>query len=187
MMKALKYLCLLMTGLLASTNSIAESPEPAGQAETLQPQPAPCSAAEYRQFDFWLGSWTAYDADGERRLGTNQLTPLLNGCGMMENWSNQGYEGTSVNFYDAESGTWHQTWIDNQGGHLFLQGGQHEQGMRLSGERLDEDGATVIDRITWTPLADGRVRQFWEVSKDQGQSWETAFDGYYQRDSEASP
>ncbi|MCZ6779898.1 MAG: hypothetical protein O7F16_13170 [Acidobacteria bacterium] len=34
-------------------------------------------------------------------------------------------------------------------------------------------------RITWADNSDGSVRQHWEISKDGGKSWETAFDGRY--------
>lgn len=40
------------------------------------------------------------------------------------------------------------------------------------------DGA---DQITWTPLGDGRIRQHWQVSNDEGKTFSTAFDGYYER------
>jgi hypothetical protein len=36
-------------------------------------------------------------------------------------------------------------------------------------------------RITWTPLPEGRVRQFWENSRDEGKTWSVAFDGTYVR------
>ncbi|MCP4663212.1 MAG: hypothetical protein GY856_48085 [bacterium] len=37
-----------------------------------------------------------------------------------------------------------------------------------------------IQRITWSPLGDGRVRQLWESSVD-GQGWKVVFDGTYTR------
>ena len=42
-----------------------------------------------------------------------------------------------------------------------------------------------IDRTTWTPLEDGRVRQHWESTTDGGKSWSTVFDGYYSRNDAA--
>ena len=33
----------------------------------------------------------------------------------------------------------------------------------------------------WTALPDGRVRQFFEISTDDGATWVTWFDGYYTR------
>ena len=38
-----------------------------------------------------------------------------------------------------------------------------------------------IQRITWTPLDGGRVRQHWESTTDGGKTWVTAFDGLYTR------
>jgi len=35
-------------------------------------------------------------------------------------------------------------------------------------------------RITWTPAADGNVRQLWEAADDEG-AWSVVFDGRYTR------
>ena len=40
---------------------------------------------------------------------------------------------------------------------------------------------TVAHRITWTPGADGSVRQLWESSADGGTTWSVVFDGRYVR------
>jgi hypothetical protein len=39
----------------------------------------------------------------------------------------------------------------------------------------------VFDRTTLDPLADGRVRQLIEVSRDDGQTWVVTFEGFYLR------
>ncbi|CAN5170593.1 hypothetical protein BH11PSE14_BH11PSE14_24070 [soil metagenome] len=44
---------------------------------------------------------------------------------------------------------------------------------------FDKTGVVQRERITWTPNADGSVRQFWESSSDDGKRWTTAFDGLY--------
>lgn len=41
----------------------------------------------------------------------------------------------------------------------------------------DMPGRPRTERITWTPNADGTVRQHWEQSTDGGKTWTTAFDG----------
>jgi len=53
--------------------------------------------------------------------------------------------------------------------------------MTLVGEHRYGDGRVELIRGTWTPLDDGRVQQFFEQSRDGGESWYTWFDGYYQR------
>jgi hypothetical protein len=52
--------------------------------------------------------------------------------------------------------------------------------MVLSGEGKGTKG-TVINRITWTQLPEGKVKQQWETSTDTGTSWKTAFIGTYEK------
>ena len=153
----------------------------AAGADTPPPPPAKlpgCTAAPHRQFDFWLGDWDVTDAKG-KAAGRNRIVALHHGCVLQENWSGTGgFTGTSLNAYDAERKTWHQTWVDNNGGVLQLDGRFADGRMVLAGESLDE-GKKVTQRITWERLPDGRVRQLWESSKDGGTTWTVAFDGYY--------
>lgn len=141
---------------------------------------APCAAAEYHQFDFWLGNWEVRNPDGEV-VGTNRVTRILDGCAIMEHWQGaKGPPGQSVNMYDVRRHVWHQTWVSEAGYMLLLEGGLRDKAMVLEGKRPTRDGkGDIIDRITWTPNADGTVRQFWQISKDGGKSWEAAFDGLY--------
>jgi hypothetical protein len=52
--------------------------------------------------------------------------------------------------------------------------------MVLEGQTQGKDGKSTKHRITWTPNADGSVRQLWESTDAAGQ-WTTAFDGRYTR------
>jgi hypothetical protein len=42
-------------------------------------------------------------------------------------------------------------------------------------------GAMARQRITWTPNADGSVRQLWETADEKG-GWTVAFDGRYTKE-----
>lgn len=146
------------------------------------PAPAPCSAAQNRQFDFWIGRWTVTDNATKKFDGTNTVTRELGSCVLQEHWTGRdGSKGTSFNLYDAVRRTWHQTWVDNSGGLLLLDGGLKDGAMVLAGSRPARGGKTVIDRITWTPRRDGSVRQLWQTSRDAGASWKIVFDGIYRR------
>ncbi len=149
---------------------------------TLVSSPAfACEQGQYRQFDFWLGNWTVVRADGAI-AGTNRITRDLKGCVINEHYrSLGGYEGRSISAYDRQTKRWHQSWVDNTGLLLSLWGGLEAGNMVLSGEGKTPEGATVLHRITWFPLPDGRVRQHWQSSSDQGQQWVTAFDGLYKK------
>ena len=168
--------------LVAALALLAASPLSA-QQEGDSPAPAPCSSAEHRQFDFWLGEWNVH-VDGEKR-GENTIRRAMGGCVVHESYRTEGsdYEGQSFNVYDRRRGVWHQTWVDNQGLLLQLDGGFQDGRMRLEGTVREDDGGESLHRITWSRVEgnEDRVRQHWERSTDGGESWETVFDGEYRR------
>ena len=144
---------------------------------------APCNAAEHRQFDFWLGRWEVFTADG-KKAGDNVIEAIDGGCALIERWrGGGGFSGTSLNSWDGAAKQWRQHWIDSQGGLLRLAGRLDGQRMVLEGAEPhpDKPGITRAQRIAWTPLPDGAVRQLWEQSDDQGVSWTVVFDGRYVR------
>jgi len=152
---------------------------------TAQQQPAPCSTPEYRQFDFWIGSWRVERASDGRLAGHNTITRKHGGCVLHESYRtpNGRYAGESLNIYDRTRGVWHQSWVDTGGLLLRLEGGLRDGAMVLQGPGVNREGEEIINRITWN-LIEGnpdRVRQHWEVSSDDGASWSTAFDGIYIR------
>ena len=138
----------------------------------------PCSAPEFRQFDFWLEEWRVTKPDGAV-AGINRITSEYGGCVVHEHYATgRGYSGESLNVYDASRKVWHQSWVDNTGLLLTLEGGLRNGAMVLEGRTVGADGKTTQQRITWTPNADGSVRQLWESTDANGQ-WTTAFDGKY--------
>lgn len=170
-MRALILLLLLTMGATVTAN---DAPPPA------------CTAAEYRQFDFWLGEWEVFGKAG-KPVGRSRIEAVLGGCALAEHWSSgsgPANDGTSLNLYNAQTGHWEQFWVDAQGGRLSLSGGLAGAAMQLAGVQSKPDPATGIaqrERITWTPNPDGSVRQLWESSKDEGKTWTVAFDGLYRR------
>lgn len=144
-------------------------------------KPCKCCNEAYRQFDFWVGDWETYNADG-KVVGTNHIKILQDSCVIQENWSSSGgaFTGTSYNFYDANTKQWHQTWVDNQGGNLQLSGHWTDSTMVMySRPAVDPQGKNYLNRITWTPFPNGNVQQLWEVSNDYGSTWSVLFDGLY--------
>jgi len=172
---------IILSLLLLIPLSVAAQ-ETASDSATLA---RPCNSAEYRQFDFWIGDWSV--TSGEEPAGTNSIHPIHNGCALQENWQGSGeggISGTSFNLYDQATGRWHQTWVDDSGTLLLLDGGLQDGVMILSGQRPALDGSgMVVHRISWTPNPDGSVRQLWEASKDEGGKWATLFDGLYSKTS----
>lgn len=177
----LAALALASTPAARAGEAEAAKPKPqqgADGAQAPQPRKKPCTEAEHRQFDFWVGQWEV-EADG-KVAGTNAIASTLGGCVVHERWQGAGgLSGESFNFYDAQARAWRQLWVDNAGGHLDLKGGIRDGRMVLEGMTGPAE-AQVTNRITWTPNPDGSVRQLWEVSKD-GQTFKAIFDGLYKR------
>jgi len=138
-----------------------------------------CSAPEHRQFDFWRGTWTV--SSQGKPAGTNSIEADLEGCALVEQWTAaNGSRGTSLNYYDRNTRSWYQSWIDDRGGALRLKGGLQNGRMVMQTDPAPgTKGNAGIQRITWSREADGSVRQLWEASRDGGKTWSTVFDGRY--------
>jgi len=146
-------------------------------------QTTPARPPESRQFDFWIGEWDVTEPDG-KPAGTNTIEAIADGAGLLENWTGDpaagGGTGKSLNTYNAAKKQWQQFWVGSGGGVLELAGAWANGNMVLTGEH-DVRGRRLTERITWTPNADGTVRQYWQQSTDGGKTWQTAFDGLYRR------
>ena len=169
-----------LAGILALTVGEAEMHPPSDQGANGTPAPKPCAAPEYRQFDFWLGEWDVTEKG--KAAGANRITRILDGCALREEWAGaSGTHGTSLNVWDAAAKRWRQTWVDDKGNVLLLEGTFQGGRMVLQGDAPAENGGLARHRITWSPLAGGRVRQLWESSTDSGKTWKAEFDGTYAR------
>ncbi|GAB5520551.1 MAG: hypothetical protein RhofKO_28020 [Rhodothermales bacterium] len=147
----------------------------------------PCVYDEaFRAFDFWIGDWNVFNPTGVQ-VGTNTIALALNDCAITEHWVNaQGSPGQSINFYRPNEQRWTQVWVDAVGGHTMYHGTFDatkgtKGAMVFVSEPTVANGTTSINRMTFTPLDDGRVRQYIETSTDDGATWAPSFDGYYVR------
>jgi hypothetical protein len=161
-------------------DALRETPEFAAAVSTARELAMPCeSMPEARQFDFWVGQWRVEDAGGTY-AGDNHIRKVELGCMLVESWTGQsGGTGTSINYYDPVNEQWVQNWV---GLNLLidLRGGLSDGSMVLEGTiHYFRGGTTSPFRGTWTPMPDGVVRQHFEQSADDGQTWTTWFDGYY--------
>ena len=150
-------------------------------ASSAHSDPTPCSRPEFRQFDFWVGEWDVADEQG-RIAGRNSITLEQNDCAIIERWASaKDGTGFSLDHFDPLSGLWKQHWV-GLGLILEMSGGLQDGAMVLEGklQYLNEAKVTLL-RGTWTPLPDGRVRQHFIESADDGKTWTEWFDGYYSK------
>ena len=90
----------------------------------------------------------------------------------------------SINYLDKVRGEWVQIWNDASGSQINIRGGITEEGMLLVGTiHYVASNSTLPFRGLWTPLPDGRVRQYFEQSSDDGATWASWFEGFYTRKS----
>jgi hypothetical protein len=177
-MIARRIAMILPTGLVIGMVASVAQVQPGAPA----PASAPCVAAEFRQFDFWVGSWEVTDRSG-KPAGRNQITREQLDCVLVERWTSpNGGTGMSMNYYDPQSRRWTQHWV-GLGLILTMTGGLRGNEMVLEGPlQYVRDGRVTILRGTWTSLPDGRVRQHFVESSDGGKTWSEWFDGYYRKE-----
>lgn len=145
------------------------------------PPPPACESPEFRQFDFWLGSWTVTDPK-DQTVGASEISRVADGCAVREQWQgSKGLAGTSLNYYDKADSAWHQIWVGGGGMILHLKGGLQNGAMVMTGGDRQTPRGTVRDRIRWTPQPDGAVLQEWEMSTDGGKTWQPSFSGRYRK------
>jgi hypothetical protein len=128
----------------------------------------------YRDFDFWVGEWNVYKFGTDTLVGHSQIQLILDSMAIQEFYrsSQSKFEGTSLNKFNPNLKRWEQYWVDNSGLSLHIVGGLKD------GTMIMENKA---NRISWKKLPKSRVRQIWEVSQDEGKSWQKVFDGEYRR------
>jgi hypothetical protein len=151
---------------------------PASSAESSKP--AACATSEYRQFDFWVGDWDAFDVDSpDKVVARNRVNRILDGCVLLEDYQGtNGSKGQSFTIYDASRKVWHQTWVTNRGQLLTIEGTMQTDGMVLSGVDHTADGKERNVRGDWKPV-NGAVRETAVTSTDGGKTWEPWFDLWF--------
>ena len=172
-----RQLAVVVFAIALRVDAQSSSPSP---AVSRTPPPPACIAPEFRQFDFWLGHWKVTNPKGVQ-VGTSEISRVSEGCAVRERWmSAGGQEGTSLNYYDQSDKQWHQDWVGADGTILHLHGGLKDGVMVLTDEVVGGT-SSVINKITYTPLPDKKVRQEWDLSKDHGKTWQTSFLGTYEK------
>jgi hypothetical protein len=112
-------------------------------------EPAPCSAPEFHQFDFWIGDWDVFDTGGSTPVAHVLVDRVVDGCALREQYSgSDGHKGQSFSIYDASRKVWHQTWVTNRGELLLIEGHFESGEMVMSGTWLRVSVRAI------TPLTD---------------------------------
>ena len=159
--------------------SLKPDPRFAALVKKAQDKAHPCvNDARYRAFDFWVGDWDVFV--GTQQVGHNRIERQLEGCLLMENWTDSyGSSGKSVNYFDPAVGRWKQNWVDETGGVVWYEGEVKDGEMRYAGENIAANGKKQLAHCRLTPMADGTVHHVIETSQDDGKTWTKSFDAIY--------
>lgn len=143
---------------------------------------APCSSAEYRQFDFWIGNWEAYDRDG-KLLGRTLIEKIEQGCVLQEWWRGNGPDngaGTSLSMYDRKHGLWRHVWTSARGNFAPIDGGWQQGRMLMTGYFVNDKGEREFHRTVWEPVPGG-VHHRWDSTADGGATWQVIHEAWLRR------
>ena len=172
-MKLRRFVGRAVSALTLLAVPIAVAGHPGAQPQAQQQTPRACSEIDgFQRLDFWLGDWKVVGPDGSPQ-GTNRIEKVLDGCAIVERWSGEGGgRGMSLFYFNALNRTWKQVWVTSR---ATVAGALKEKQLieELPGGGVRFQGVIV--------LADGRVRQVIEWSRDGGVNWTESFHGVYER------
>ena len=150
--------------------------------ESIRTARFPCAADErHHSFDFWIGEWTV--KQNGQFAGTSSVQPLLGHCTIFEQWeSASGTFGKSFNYYDPAHDHWRQIWIDDSGSIIEFTGEARDGGIFYTAETVNPaDGSVTHHKFEFTVIEKDGVQQYWETSTDDGDTWQSIWDGRYER------
>ena len=155
----------------------------------LLAQRLPCSHPEFRQFDFWIGEWEVYNNGNGKKAGDSKISLILDSCIILEEWTSAGvqqglrYAGKSFNTWNKIVKQWQQTWVDNTGNTTAYVIGKYENNKIIfyTDPFPFSKDTTATRRLTFFDLGKDKVRQFSEITKDNGGTWSPEYDLEYRR------
>jgi hypothetical protein len=184
--KVLRMTCGIVIAATAACLCLAQS---STNTSASSVQATPCAKPEQKQLDFWLGEWELTwpgNKSGETAHGTNSVKRVLDGCVVEENFNGgtaMHLRGTSVSLFDARSGRWKQTWVDNEGGYLDFVGEFKDGQMVLQREAARPDGTKALQRMVYKNITPNEFDWSWERSLDGGKTWQVLWPIHYRRKS----
>lgn len=143
---------------------------------------AACSTPEYKQFDFWVGNWEAFDRHG-KLLGHTLIEKIEQGCVLQEWWRGNGAEngaGTSLSMYDRKHTLWRHVWTSARGNFAPIDGGWQGDAMLMTGYFVNDKGEREFHRTVWKPVPGG-VHHVWDSSVDGGATWTVIHEAWLRR------
>lgn len=144
-------------------------------------QNKPCNLPQAAQFDFWLGEWELTWNDTVK--GSNIVSKDLDGCVIHEQFTgpSDGFSGQSWSVYNPATNKWQQTWVDNAGAYLTLEGEFTNGQMELSTQKINAKGETVLLKMVFSNITPNEFDWEWKRSANGGSNFEVLWKIHYRR------
>jgi hypothetical protein len=147
------------------------------QLNAQQSQPAPqaappqnrCTAADYRQMDFIVGTWEVSNS-GKKSADVTIEPTSVSTCGLLETWKNANGGGGNGLFGHSPNGHgWQYFWVPSSGQPTWLHDGKptgNGEEMQFTLTRTRPDGTSHESHWTLTKTADGHIRELSTNTED---------------------
>ena len=197
-MKSLMKLTLAFA--IASTMAIGALAQDGAEKDTPQHEWTPGPAEQLSQLDFLLGKWdVAIDVEkkGDQPVqqykATSQVIELLDGVAFQETLTieieDKVMSMLTVFAYDRQKNVFRVTRLDSGMGNLDVMEGEFNEDGKLvinnesNGTAIKnyETGTTMFSRLTLNQLSASKFEIAWEMSKDDGKTWQSVGNMTYTR------
>ena len=140
-------------------------------------------------FDFWIGDWdlTWTNEDGSTGRGRNRIGKILDDAVVEENFEElvaageTALKGRSLTVRDKKTGTWRQSWADNQGGFFTLSTQIDGERRILTTEVTTTGDKASVQRMVFHSVSADALMWDWEGSADGGATWKRLWRIEYKR------
>lgn len=130
-------------------------------------------------FDFTIGKWNIQQVGGG--TATDTIKSFGSGIAITEKMRASGFSGNTVTVFDATTGLWTQTYLDNQGLYTQVTGGRDGDDIVLVGPLIDASGNRRLSRLRYTNITNRSFTQIGEESTDGGVKWTETFRLQFQK------
>ena len=176
-MKSIKLL-LVCAAISVCVNSYSQKAPGNTRSATAQSTP----------FDFLTGNWIVYN--NESALAAyNKFEPIAEGKGIAEQYQNRkGGMSMGIIYQDPVTNKWMHTWVSdnvksfNPVGTRQLQpnSDQSNRVYQFYGESVI-NGKVIRDRVVFNHISQDSLQKRYEVSTDNGRSWDCEFKETFKR------
>lgn len=143
----------------AQAQKVAEAEAPACKDDPL-----------FRQFDYSVGTWEVF-SQGVKRAEV-VMTPILDGCAILENWNRPNGAGIGLFTYSRVLKAWTYSWASDNGAATFFTGAVESPGkFVVKTQRPGQNGAVRKRVFSLTLMPDGSIHEESVGTEDDGKSW----------------